>query len=389
VTYNAGIIYDYPIAYYHDYPYTAPIVGPTATPLVSARFLRAVAAGGLLDVHATLWQGDTYLGFVPVVGGSVSVNGSQVGVRRTLTLETTADQWDSLSGFGLELRVSRGFKFVGGNVERVALGVFLVETVGLKYGATDVLTVTGADRFAAVQRAKFEQPETTDGTAVAEIARLGSEFFTTTVSTLTTGATSVVNVRDELWETDRADAIVKMCESSGSEAFFDRDGVWTVRNIPQLAAFPAWSVAAGEGGIMVGASKERNRKRAFSVVIVTAVDIDGFPPFDPVVVVDDDANSPTYVGGLFGRVPFYYSSPTLADEDQARLAGAGLLTRQRGNAAQVSSESVCNPALEAGDTIAFTFPDGSTELHLVEGFTVPLSVDGNQNITTRSVLPNG
>jgi hypothetical protein len=48
VTYNAGIIYDYPIAYYHDYPYTAPIVGPTATPLVSARFLRAVAAGGLL-----------------------------------------------------------------------------------------------------------------------------------------------------------------------------------------------------------------------------------------------------------------------------------------------------------------------------------------------------
>lgn len=354
---------------------------------VSPRFLNAIRTGAKIDVSCTVWENGTYVGVLPVAGGSVSVDGSKVGVRRQLTLETTADQWDALSGFGLELRPFRGISYVDGSVERVPLGVFPIDNVKLSYGASGRCTVAAPDRFARVQGAQFEEPQTTSGRAVAEIARFATEAFAFPVSSETSGASSVVDVTDSMWERDRAAAIAQMCTMAALDSEFDADGTFVVRDIPGMTAQPVWTVNAGERGVMTGAAKERNRQRAFSVVIVTAADIDGFPPFEPVTVEDDDPTSPTYVGGSFGRIPYFYSAPEIADEDQARAAGRGILDRQRANAAQLSLEAVVNPALAVWDTIAATFPDGTTETHLVTGFTVPLSVDGVQTITTRSSEP--
>lgn len=354
---------------------------------VSLRFLAAIRAGSKVDVTCTAWQNGDYLGAVPVLGGSVSVDATKVGVRRNLTLETTVEQWEQLSDFGVELRPYRGIAYADGSVERVPLGVFCVENTRLSYGANGKVTVTAPDRFSRVAAAQFEEPQTSDGLAVAEIARFVSEAFAVPVDTDTSGASSDVDVTDSLWERDRADAVVKMCEMAAVDAGFNADGDWVVTDIPDLAASPVWTVNPGELGVLVGADKERNRQRTFSIVVVTASDIDGFPPFDPVVVEDDDPTSPTYVGGSFGRVPFFYSAAEIADEDQARAAGAGILARQRAKIAQLSLEAVVNPALEPWDTIAAVFPDGTTERHLVVGFTVPLSVDGSMRIQTRSQEP--
>lgn len=354
---------------------------------VSARFLRAIRGGGTVDISCTAWLGSTLLGSIPVLGGSVTVDAAKVGVRRTMTMDTTTDQWDALSVYGVELRPYRGVRYADGTVERVPLGVFGIDSARQAYGTEGKLTLTCADRFATIQRAQFETPETTSGAATSEISRLMlAPFVSPPSSTITAG--SVVDCTDSLFERDRGAAIAQLCETAACEAYFDVDGNVVVRDLPTLSSSYVWSVNAGADGVLVSGSKERSRQKVYSVVIVTAADVDGFPPFDPVVVEDDDPTSPTYVSGNFGRVPFFYSAPEIADEDQARLAGQGFLDAQRGRGARVSLEAIVNPALEGGDVIAAVFNSTTTELHLVDGFTVPLSVDGAQTITTRSTEPD-
>ena len=52
---------------------------------VTTRFLRALRVGGTVDVSCTAWASGEYLGTVPVTGGTVTVDASKVGVRRTMT----------------------------------------------------------------------------------------------------------------------------------------------------------------------------------------------------------------------------------------------------------------------------------------------------------------
>lgn len=353
---------------------------------VSARFLRAVRGGGVIDIYCTAWSGTTFLGAIPVLGGTVTVDASKVSVRRTMTLETTADQWDTLSGYGIELRPYRGVRYDDGTSERVPLGVFGVDDQSLAYGSDGKLTLTCGDRFATVQRAQFETPETTSGSAVSEISRLVLAAFSSPPSS-TISATSDVDCTDSLFDKDRAKAVADLCDTAACEAYFDVAGDLVVRDLPTLTSTPAWTVNTGDKGVMTGAKKVRSRQKVYSVIIVTAADVDGFPPFDPVTVEDDDPTSPTYVGGSFGRVPYFYAAPEIADEDQARAAGEGFLEAQRGRGAQLSLDAIVNPALEGGDVIAAVFDDGTTEMHILDGFTIPLTVDGTQSLTTRSTAP--
>ena len=86
---------------------------------------------------------------------------------------------------------------------------------------------------------------------------------------------------------------------------------------------------------MVSRLEGRNRQNAFSVVIVTAADVDGFPPFDPVTVEDDDPTSPTYVSGNFRARPLLLR-PEIADEDQPASQAKACSTSNVGRGAQLS-----------------------------------------------------
>jgi hypothetical protein len=54
---------------------------------------------------------------------------------------------------------------------------------------------------------------------------------------------------------------------------------------------------------------------------------------------------------------------------------------------QLTLSCVPNPALDSGDVIRVRFPDGATETHLVDGFTVPLEPGSAMSIQTRSSQP--
>lgn len=356
----------------------------------------AVFLAALRDSHTLYTRVDAYyagsliLADVPIDGGQVTINAG-TGVRRTLDLTVTdRDLWDTLAPIGTELRPYRGIRYPNGATESVPLGVFGIDAQNVAMGPGSTLAIRSApDRWAAIQRARFETPETSvpGNLITVEIARLITDVLpsVTVVST----ASSTATIGSLVWERDREKAIVEMLAAISAEGYFDWTGNFTIRDAPLLSAGPVWTVDASATGVLLDGSRTRDRTRTYNVVVVTPAALDGSTPFAPVIVEDDDPTSPTYIGGPMGRVPYFASSPLVRDGTQALAYGQTILNTVRSLAAQMSLTSVVNPALDRGDVVWAAEAGAAVERALLESLTVPLTVDGVQQITTRSTRPDG
>lgn len=359
---------------------------------VSPAFLAALRQGHAMTTRVEVWNGATQvLANLPIDAGAVTVDGTGSGVRRKLDVTVTPDVagllFDVLAPVGTELVVYRGVRFVDRTVEWVPLGVFGIDSQSLSYGVDGALTLSCPDRWARVQRARFLTPTTTSGSAISEALRLATEGVPTpSSSTVTSVVTSPVSV----WERDRDQAINDLAKSAGAEIFYDVQGALLARDVPRLTSVPVWRVdARTEGAVMLSGARTRDRSRTYNAVVVTAASTDGSAPFAPQIAYDNDPTSPTWVGGPFGQVPTFYSSPLITTAAQALAAAAAILSRTTALAAQLSLTAAVNPALEAGDTILAVFPDRHVEYHLLDTFAVPLDPQTSQPMTTRSTRPDG
>lgn len=364
---------------------------------VTPTFLSALRLAHTATVQVDAYRsGSLIYTALPVIGGDVTVDsGSQV--RRTLNLTLAPDfgLWDTLAPTGVELRPQRGIRYPDGSTEWVPLGRFDVDVQKLGYAPSGNLTLTAPDRWTRVQRAQFESPakSTPGATVKAEMARLVTEAIPG-LSVINT-ATSTAVLRACVWDRDRAQAVIDLGKAIGAEAFFDNDGSLAIRDIPTLASqTPEWLVDSSSTGVMLNADRERNRQKTFNVVVASSTATDGSAPFAPVTVADNDVTSPTYVLGAFGRVPYFYASPLLTSTGQATTAAQTILERVRGLAAQLSLESIVNPALDCGDVINVLLPPQRKDLprpverHIVDRISIPLTIDGTQSIATRSSRPD-
>jgi hypothetical protein len=323
-------------------------------------------------------------------GGEVTIDGTSSGVRSTLSLTAAKDAgtvlWDLLAPTGTEVMPYRGIRFIDGTVELVPLGVFGIDSQRMGHGVDGTIDLTAPDRWARVQRARFLQPATTNGNAINEAIRLATAAVPVAFSKT---ATSAASTKAQIWDRDRDAAIVELMQSAAAEMFFDRTGKLVARNVPKLTNLPVWTVDAGESGVLVSADRERNRSRTCNIVVALPENVDGAAPFAPQIAYDTDPGSPTFVGGSFGQVPMFYSSPLLTTAAQALAAAKAILGRVTGLAAQVSLESSVNPALDAGDVISVVLPGGTVETHLIDSVTIPLDAGTPQKTTTRSTRPEG
>ena len=153
---------------------------------------------------------------------------------------------------------------------------------------------------------------------------------------------------------------------------------------------PSWTVDASASGVLLTADRGRDRTKTYNVVVVNSELADGTPPLPPLVMADEEATSPTFVGGPFGRVPYFYSSPLLTSVDQQRQAGQAILTRVSGLNAQMTLTAVPNRALDVMDTVDVLLDQERydiarpVERHLIDRITHPLGVGDAQQIDTRS-----
>lgn len=231
---------------------------------------------------------------------------------------------------------------------------------------------------------KFTEPWRASGTAVAAITALilrsipDAEIVSTVVD-------AAIGPRTWDIEGDPWAAITEIAAALGAEVYCDADGVFTIAALPDLLeATPVWTVAAGEGGAYVSANRGMSLDGVYNGVLARGENPEtGVAPVSD-LVVDDDPGSPTYWDGPLGHRPLFYTSATLTTTGQCTAAATLKLRAAKAPNASADISALPNPALEPGDVLRVTYPDGTKELHQVASFTVPLEVGGDFSVQTIS-----
>ena len=116
---------------------------------------------------------------------------------------------------------------------------------------------------------------------------------------------------------------------------------------------------------------------------VFTMDVVGLPIWG--VATDDNPLSPTYWLGSYGQVPRFWESGHITSQAQADHVAARQLSTHLGATRTISFDSVPNPALDTGDSVLVVYPDGHSELHVVDVLTIPLSPSGVMTAETRAL----
>lgn len=357
---------------------------------VSEQFLDTIRGA-----HRTRTIVDAYYGGLPVgqdlplVDGSISADRGS-NVRRTASLTFAGSVFPTapdapLSPYGSRLRIRRALVYGDGAEEVVTLGWYRVDSAS-RSSHLDSVSVEASDLSALLVDAQFLTPYTVPTTVPVA----------TTVAALVTAAVPdapvTVNVSRTLdrpgaatYDSDRAAAIAELATSIGAELYANADGGFTLADVPDLDTTPpVWSVDTGSRGVRVSMSRQQTRENVTNGIVIRAEDSSGDSGVWQHVETDDDPKSPTWWEGPFGKVPKFYSSPSITTVDQAAAAGASLLRESLGLSRSLDLGLVPNFALEPGDVIAVENDDGIIESHLLETLSIPLSPGGDMTASTRA-----
>ncbi len=363
---------------------------------VSDQFLAALRYGHAVTTIATLYPttGDPVI--LPVEDGTVTIDRTADHRRHLdLTVAPVYDDGtevypsttsDALNVYGAEIVIEHGVRFANEALELVQLGVFRVEDAsrGLPGGGVQI---TGWDRSRQVLDHRFFAPRKFTGQlATTLIQLLITETYPSASFNITTGDTTTIP--KHVVDRDRWPEVQRVAQVIGCEVFADPMGVWVIQDIPDLAtALPVWAADAGEAGVLVSATDTVTREGAPNVVIALGESVSGNNP--PVTSAsphgrDLDPTSPTYLFGAYGGVPRFYSSPHIRTQAQADRVADAQLANHIGATRTISFNTVPNPALDAGDCVTITRPDGTSEQHLIDVLTIPLGPSGEMTAETRA-----
>ncbi|MFC4512528.1 DUF5047 domain-containing protein [Streptomyces ehimensis] len=355
---------------------------------VSTRFLAALAESHTVVTEVTLFRTDGQVETLEHTGGSVTADRGQA-IRRTCTV-TLADlslipqtAADKLATYGARVRLARGVQFSDGTRELVPLGIFRVDTVT---GDPDQgpVTLAGKSLECVVTDDKFTTPYTATGTAVAAITAL-IQRSVPGASVINRATDAPIGPRTWDIQADPWAAVQEVAAAIGAECYVDADGVFVVAELPDLlTTAPAWTVAAGEGGVLISAKRGMTSDKVHNAVLARGENTQTNTAPVSALVVDSDPSSPTYWDGPFGHRPDFYSSSTLTTTAACTAAATLKLRAAKAPNASGDLSALPNPAVEPGDVLRVVYIDGTRELHQVQGLTIPLDEGGDAPITTIS-----
>lgn len=351
--------------------------------LASLRLSHVIAAGCDL-----LFPGESTPVAVPVEAGSITIDRTAQN-RRSGTIQIP---WSLQAGadLGLDLRtltlggyalVRRGLRYANGSTELILLGTLRVESVTwntLEASANLELS----DRMAQVRDEPFTTPYTAKGKRPAAAAiEIVQGVFGATINYHTPyDPTDVIG--DVIYSGPRVDALSQLEQGYGAETYFDAAGDFVFARKPGDAEPVVWAVDAGERGVMVDAGENLDRTGIYNGVLVKGQPVADQPPVSALATFDE-ASSPIRWGGPFGKIALLVDSSSVTTPEQAAQSAQALLRLRLKQTRQLDLTSAPNPALEAGDTITVSFPDGRDEQHLIDAVTIDLGTSA-QRIATRS-----
>jgi hypothetical protein len=359
---------------------------------VTERFAATITTSHVVATQATVVDSEGVETVVPIVEGSVTLD-QQAAVRGrcdlllvddgTLDLVPAAPA-DLLAPYGNEIRVERGVTFPDGTTELVSLGVFRIEDAQVDETPGQLqIRIAGRDRAARFEDARFEAPyqvaaSTNYATAIeAVLTDAWPDVPTSFESTALTTPALVAQEGDDRWAFAQ-----EMARSLGMSLYFDGDGTCVMS--PDVLAEPVVTIAEGDGGVLLQAGRQWSRQGTFNRVIATGENTGETAPARG-VATDDNALSPTYYFGAFGKVPRFYVSPFITTDAQAEAAAQSILERELGTTEQVSFGSFVLPHLEPGDTARITrLATGIDEDHVIDQLTIPLTATEAMSGATRA-----
>lgn len=363
---------------------------------VSAKWAPALTTDHGLSVKVNvLYGGNVIAEDIPFTDGTVRVDrGSET--RRSLSL-TIADPsnypvepTDRFAVYGQQLYVERGLTYLDGSTERVPVGTFVITGISGNIH-TGPLTVTASGLEILLRRALWDNATSTGGSGSV------AAFLNFHIKDTIPGAAFVDNSTNGWWtipsktwdaNSDKWAAFTEAATSVGAELFCDAYGTFRLVDVPDpedVSIQPVWEVSAGQNGVMVSATMSLSAEGVYNRVVASGENAeDRAAPVSAEAKIED-TNDPLYYGGPFGKVSKAFSSSLITNTPQAQGVANSLLRKAKAPNRTVALESVPNPALEAGDRIRVVYGEAHPpEIHIVNSFDIPLSVNGGFSIATVS-----
>jgi hypothetical protein len=358
------------------------------------RFQLALSQSQQIITRIDAYRGGVPLGTVDTSAGTINVT-ARNRVRRTADLTVPATLFPTdpatslLSPYGTYLQIFRGIDF-GDTQELIPVFYGRIDSVDDNDQFDATIDVRCSDQMADINDARFESPRAvpTGWPIIIAITDLIGEACPGAGIDITPGVDRTSQIPSGLmWDTDRGKAIDDLAQSIGAEVFAKPDGRFQIRNVPTLNDPASWTVNEGAHGTLVTAGRTVSREGVYNVVVTIVERANGDPP---IRYVAEDLNpaSPTYVGGVFGRVPRFLRNPLVTTPEQAQIAGTALLARSIGATRTRNITCIPNPAAEAGDVITAVVA-GVGETHIADEFALPIHGDGGaMTVGTRSTKPD-
>ena len=336
---------------------------------------------------------------INIVGGDVTVDvNSDVNGTMDMTLSYP---FENIDPYAHEIYIERGVQYANGTTEYVGLGYFRVNSVeetNIRDSSFDsaVVRITGEDRMANLRDGRVTQPlQFSASSSVASVIDFLVQDVMSTVTTVydtvnwpggTAGATLLGS--DHFVDQDRLGFIQELVSAYGKICYFDYAGRFVVKDPPSTTGQSVFDVNSGKNGVLVHASRSISRDGVYNAVVASGEPADANVPPVYGIAVDSDPNSPTYYGGVFGKVPKFFSSSFLVTSAQCTAAAKKLLESTLGLPYSVSLGLVPNPALEAWDVITVTYSEGAQEVHVIDQISYSMSVEDEMSIVTRKQYLN-
>lgn len=350
----------------------------------------ALTRGHAIATRVTIWRGDTPLGDLSYIDGTVTVDTrNRIRRRLTLTLDEALyplDEFDALAPYGTRIAAWRGYR--AGVAEPVLAPVFhgRIVTVEDDDEGDGAIALTAVDDAQQVISAGLLVPEVADpgSTVPAQMARIiqrrvpGAQVVDLTGSDVRVPA-------GLMWSTDAAQALDDLAKVIGAEWYADHTQPrrYIIRPVPTITdATPVLRLADGVDGTVIRAARAQSAEGVYNVVVATAERTDGQQPLR-VERADENPNSPTYRFGPFGESVLHLRLDEAAALTDLQRAANTALSESLGLTRVREAQAVPNPALDGGDPVELTFR-GSTDLHIAAAFDMPLTESQPMTVATRT-----
>jgi hypothetical protein len=335
-------------------------------------------------------QGDPEGGLV-FLNGSVTANLASM-VARNVSLSLPMDLYpssptDLLAPFGNELRIFAGIRAGDGSTS-YTWQVFRGRIQEVQQISDGTCLLTAADRATDVADVNFVSPQNSNpaNTINAEWLRL----IVDAIPDATFGTSDVFGklVQPLTWQFERASALDEMARSVGALWYTLANGDFVLRRFPwAVNTLPVLTMTDLPGGTVNSWARRRARGSIFNVVTVTGERLNGDAPVFA-TASDTQVGSPTSTLGNFGVRSHLERLQTPSSTGGAQGVAEALLRTYIAPTEEWTMGAVPDAALELGDVLTLDI-NSSQVIQVVTGFTLPLGLEGDMTISTRSLVVGG